>query len=155
MIKERLKQYLKLKHLSIRTFEKMCGIGQSVLSKITTEVSEDTLGKIEKYSDLNLEWLMTGNGNMIDVDRNPQIISVTGNGVQASGDFSTVARDIKIELTEKDPPQTSRKRQPSIAGLQKEIERLNTLVSKAHLEIAKLEGKIEQQNDIIKMLLGK
>lgn len=157
MIKERLKEYLRLKHLSTRKFEQICGIGQSVLSKISDAISEDTLGKIEKYSDLNLNWLLTGEGNMLDPHRTLSPISVNGGSVQTSGNFSPAVRDIKIELTEQEntPAYSKRKRQPSVAELQKEIDRLSKLISEANLEIAKLNGKIEQQNETIKMLLGK
>lgn len=102
MIKERLKEYLRLKHLSTRKFEQICGIGQSVLSKISDAISEDTLGKIEKYSDLNLNWLLTGEGNMLDPHRTLSPISVNGGSVQTSGNFSPAVRDIKIELTEQE-----------------------------------------------------
>lgn len=159
MIKERLQEYLRHKHLSTRRFEQICGIGQSVLSKISDSISEDTLGKIEKYSDLDLNWLMTGEGNMLDPDRelasNPQ---TNIDGVQANGTLSTAIRDIKIEVREQNPLSdisSKRKRQPSAAELQKEIDRLTKLVTDANLEIAKLNGKIEQQNETIKMLLGK
>lgn len=158
MVKERLQKYLKLKHLSTRRFEQICGIGQSVLSKITEAISEDTLNKIEKYSDLNLEWLLTGEGNMLDPSRelasNPQS---NIDGAQANGTLSTAIRDIKIEVKEQLPSKASmtRKRQPSIAELQKEIDRLNELVTEYALEIAKLNGKIEQQNEILKMYLPK
>lgn len=159
MIKERLQEYLRHKHLSTRRFEQICGIGQSVLSKISDSISEDTLGKIEKYSDLDLNWLMTGEGNMLDPDRelasNPQ---TNIDGAQANGTLSTAIRDIKIEVKEQNPLSdilSKRKRQPSAAELQKEIDRLTKLVTDANLEIAKLNGKIEQQNETIKMLLGK
>ncbi len=159
MVKERLKEYLKLKHLTTRKFERICGIGQSVLSKITDSISEDTLGKIEKCSDLNLEWLLTGKGNMLDPNRelasNPQ---TNIGGAQANA-LSTAIRDIKIEVKEQSPSKTkassTRKRQPSVAELQKEIDRLNTLVTECALEIAKLNGKIEQQNEILKMYIRK
>lgn len=158
MVKERLQKYLKLKHLSTRRFEQICGIGQSVLSKITEAISEDTLNKIEKYSDLNLEWLLTGEGNMLDPNRelasNPQS---NIDGAQANGTLSTAIRDIKIEVKEQllSKASMTRKRQPSIAELQKEIDRLNELVTEYALEIAKLNGKIEQQNEILKMYLPK
>lgn len=158
MVKERLKEYLKLKHLTTRKFERICGIGQSVLSKITDSISEDTLGKIETCSDLNLEWLLTGKGNMLD----PKLASTPQTnigGAQANGTLSTAIRDIKIEVKEQSPSKTktspTRKRQPSVAELQKEIDRLNTLVTEYALEIAKLNGKIEQQNEILKIYIKK
>ena len=80
-------------------------------------------------------------------------------GAQANGTLSTAIRDIKIEVKEQSPSKTktspTRKRQPSVAELQKEIDRLNTLVTEYALEIAKLNGKIEQQNEILKIYIKK
>lgn len=78
-------------------------------------------------------------------------------GAQANGTLSTAIRDIKIEVKEQllSKASMTRKRQPSIAEPQKEIDRLNELVTEYALEIAKLNGKIEQQNEILKMYLPK
>lgn len=160
MIKDRLSKYLKFKHFSIREFERRCGIGQSVLSKISDTVSEDTLRKIEDNSDLNLDWLLSGKGNMIDSSRPISNNSHTNIGAQANGVLSTAIRDIKIDVKEQTSADTSsnyknRKRTPSASELQKEIDRLNKAVSDAALKIANLEGRIEQQNETIKLLAGK
>lgn len=65
MIKERIKKYLSSKHLSIREFERICGLGNGVVSKLSKTTSPATLNKIENNSDLNLTWLLTGEGEML------------------------------------------------------------------------------------------
>ena len=65
MIKERIKQYLSAKNLSVREFERRCHLGNGVVSKISQSTSPSTLNKIETFSDLNLNWLFTGEGEMI------------------------------------------------------------------------------------------
>ena len=65
MIKERLKKYLSHKHLSIREFERMCGLGNGVMSRLSKTTSQSTLNKIISNSDLNLDWLFSGEGEML------------------------------------------------------------------------------------------
>ena len=65
MIRERIKDYLSAKHLSVREFERICGLGNGVVSRLSKTTSPSTLNKIESNSDLNLTWLLTGEGEML------------------------------------------------------------------------------------------
>lgn len=65
MIKNRIKQYLSHKHLSIREFERNCDLGNGVIARLSPSTSQSTLKKIESNSDLNLSWLFTGEGDML------------------------------------------------------------------------------------------
>lgn len=65
MVKERIKAYLLDKHLSIREFERLCNLGNGVVSRLSPSTSPSTLKKIEANSDLNLKWLFTGEGEML------------------------------------------------------------------------------------------
>ena len=65
MIKERLKKYLTHKHLSVREFERNCGLGNGVMSRLSSTTSQSTLNKIASHSDLNTDWLFTGEGEML------------------------------------------------------------------------------------------
>lgn len=69
--KERLIQYLKHKHLSLSAFSLKCGIDKSVVSRIDNNSSAATLKKITDNSDLNVEWLMTGEGDMLKHQDSP------------------------------------------------------------------------------------
>lgn len=68
-IKNRLKQYLSIKHLSVRGFERLCDLGNGVLSQLGKSTSESTWKKIERNSDLNINWLLTGEGEMYTPDQ--------------------------------------------------------------------------------------
>lgn len=65
MIKERIKKYLEAKRLSVREFERACGLGNGVVSRISKTTSPATLNKIASHSDLNIDWLLTGEGEML------------------------------------------------------------------------------------------
>ena len=64
-IKDRLALYLKDKRLSIREFERRCGLSNGVAGRISSTTQPSTLNKIAASSDLNLDWLFTGQGNML------------------------------------------------------------------------------------------
>ncbi|MDE6276859.1 MAG: S24 family peptidase [Muribaculaceae bacterium] len=64
-VKKRFSLYLKSKRLSLSRFAEKCGIDKSILSRIGSGTSQQTLGKLELQSDLNIEWLLTGEGEML------------------------------------------------------------------------------------------
>lgn len=64
-IKERLSTYLKAKRFKQNEFARRCGIDPSVLSRIGTTTDDTSLRKIDEASDLNIEWLIKGKGEMI------------------------------------------------------------------------------------------
>ena len=69
MVKERLRKYLSDKHLSVREFERICNLGNGVASKLGSTTNPSTLRKIANSCDLNIDWLLTGEGEMlVDVD---------------------------------------------------------------------------------------
>lgn len=63
-IKERLAEYLRHKMLSVREFERQCGLSNGLASRISTSTNPNTLRKISSSCDLNVEWLLTGEGEM-------------------------------------------------------------------------------------------
>ena len=71
-IKDRLKTYLSSKNLSIRELERQCQISNGVLGRLTESTSPRTLKRIEDNSDLNIEWLLTGEGEMLNLEHNEE-----------------------------------------------------------------------------------
>ena len=69
-IKDRLKEYLTFKPLSLRELERQCKISNGVLGRITESTSPKTLKRISNHSDLNVEWLLTGEGEMLKTKSN-------------------------------------------------------------------------------------
>ena len=64
-IKERIKQYLELKGISKYQFYKEMGFANGFLDKDGSIGSDKCEKIIYHYKDLNIEWLITGNGPMI------------------------------------------------------------------------------------------
>ena len=76
-IKERIKEYLEFKGLSKYHFYKKMGFSNGFLDKEGSIGSDKCEKIIYEYSDLNIEWLLTGNGPMLkneyDSNSNDQI----------------------------------------------------------------------------------
>lgn len=82
-IKLRLKDYCRYKKLSISALAEQCDMNKSVLSRIGETTDEATLAKIESNADINVDWLMTGDGEMLrsNGDENRGLIENTDNTV--------------------------------------------------------------------------
>lgn len=77
-VKDRLKEYLLTKKLSIREFERNCGLSNGLAARISSTTSPSTLNKISHSSDLNVDWLLTGEGNMLRAEVSPKISYTDG-----------------------------------------------------------------------------
>jgi hypothetical protein len=68
-VADRLNQYLERKNLSPYVFEKNCGISNGYISKQTKgkgTIGSKIVSKITaRYKDLSVNWLMTGEGQML------------------------------------------------------------------------------------------
>lgn len=65
-VKERLISYTKLKKLSLRGFSLSIGMSENYISSMRNSIQPDVVHNIaEKYTDLNMGWLMTGDGKML------------------------------------------------------------------------------------------
>lgn len=74
MFATRLKEYIEYQRLSVRAFEQECLISQGTLSRAITKgktVNSDQLERIAKrWPDLNTDWLLTGDGEMLRTEIN-------------------------------------------------------------------------------------
>lgn len=78
-VKERLIAFIAHKHISKAEFSRMIGVSQAYVTSIRGSMSPDKIQRIAMvFPELNIEWLMTGKGNMLQ--------SVSGNGVVINGD---------------------------------------------------------------------
>lgn len=89
--KDRLLSYLKHKKLSMSGFAKNCGITKSILSRINENTAQATLSKIESNSDLNIEWLMYGKGEMLNNASTARLLGGVYSSIQ--GDENVVMVD--------------------------------------------------------------
>ncbi|WP_447767039.1 hypothetical protein [Sphingobacterium faecium] len=65
-VKNRLKDYLKSQKIAIATFEKSIGVSNGYVNSISKSIGLDKLELIiENYSNMNIEWLLTGKGPIV------------------------------------------------------------------------------------------
>lgn len=65
-VKERIKVFCKAEGMPISAFESSIGVSNGYVNAISKSIGIDRLNIIiEKYSNLNIEWLLTGKGEMI------------------------------------------------------------------------------------------
>ena len=68
-IKERFLEFISYKGLSKRKFQESIGVSNSYIQNISSGISADVLYRIANaYSELNTDWLLTGEGNMLKKD---------------------------------------------------------------------------------------
>ena len=80
-VKERLIYFLKYLNLGQTAFENKVGWSRGHISKIKGAIGSDMLAKlVEKYPELNVDWLLTGKGDMFKSSVNDsKIRNVKGN----------------------------------------------------------------------------
>ena len=65
-VKDRIKAFCKAEKIAISAFEKNIGVSNGYVNAISRSIGIDNLNTIiEKYSTLNIEWLLTGSGPML------------------------------------------------------------------------------------------
>ena len=93
-MKERLIEFLSFLRIGQTKFEEKVGLSRGFVNNIGDNITEKSLKKItDVYKDLNVNWLKTGEGNMIN---NGSIGHVT------SGNYSPITGNIEINTYRKD-----------------------------------------------------
>ena len=64
-MQDRLKEYLRVKSLTFRDFETMCGLSNGTAARLRQTTRQSTLDRIANACDLNIQWLLTGEGEML------------------------------------------------------------------------------------------
>ena len=65
-VKQRITDFIKYKGISVREFERQCGLSNGYVNSITQTVMPKKLKSISlQYPELNLGWVTTGEGSMI------------------------------------------------------------------------------------------
>jgi hypothetical protein len=65
-VKERIKHFIKTKNITISEFEKSIDSSNGYINSISKSIGLDKIEKIlEKYTNLNIEWVLTGIGDML------------------------------------------------------------------------------------------
>lgn len=65
-VKERLIEFIHFKEMSIRHFCKKIGVSETYVNSMRSSIKPDKLMRIvHAFPDINTEWLLTGDGNML------------------------------------------------------------------------------------------
>lgn len=74
MIVERLKEFIKCNHLSIREFERICSFPNGTVNSMKDSISPSRKKSIvENFPTINVIWLLTGEGNMFLDEKNNEL----------------------------------------------------------------------------------
>lgn len=100
-IKARLQEYCKEKHTTIGTFSRHAGISSSYFNNVKSDIGKDIQTRIANtYKDLNIEWLRTGEGEMLKVPATVTMFNPSANDAQAAGEGIDLSI-VPVELVEK------------------------------------------------------
>lgn len=123
-VQNRIMQFIMFKNISVHKFEIMVGLSQGYIKNISKSIQPDKMEKIAKtFPELNLGWLMTGEGEML---RPNQVQNI-------NGDHNTTTMNGDIQQTT-------------------ESNRTDRLIE-SNLELIRQHGElIRQQGELIEML---
>ena len=105
-VKERLKKFIVSKGLGQKAFEIECGLSNGYVNNIRRSVTIEKARQIlERYPELNISWLMTGEGEMLRTTPTHTVVTgdVSGNGnnfIAGNGNHIGVAPQPKPEDVE-------------------------------------------------------
>lgn len=81
-VKERIKSICKELGISVSSFEKSIGVANGYVNSISKNIGVDKIKIIlEKYPNINIEWIQTGTGEMFHSDNNGEICKVPTGGI--------------------------------------------------------------------------
>lgn len=69
-VKERIKQFIEYKNLSIRGFSEIIGVSSGYITSMRKSIQPDKLESIAlHFPELNIQWLLTGDGVMLNTEQ--------------------------------------------------------------------------------------
>lgn len=101
-VKERLKKFIASKGLGQKAFEIECGLSNGYVNNIRRSVTIEKARQIlERYPELNINWLMTGQGEMLKTQSINTVVTgdVSGNGNQIVAGNNNVLQDKGVSHT--------------------------------------------------------
>ena len=149
-IQDRLATFLAEYNLSAQAFERKCNIGVATASKLSESSRATTFAKIEKaYPELNINWLKTGEGAMLNPQPQKKIEVGFGIGEQSGGQS-----DFKFELKEENNSSVNKIEVDEICNLKREIEHLSQLLKERDSRVAELKEALDRAHKMNDYLMG-
>ena len=126
-MKERFKAFIAYKKLSQRRFQASIGVSSSYINGITDGIGADVLRKISiSYPELNTDWLLTGNGEMLNHSNNNATSDRYGTSVAGNGNTVNTTSALERAL------ESLMEQQKLTAKAQEQVDRLLSLMEKMY-----------------------
>lgn len=79
-VKERLKDFIKVEKITVKAFEESLEMSNGYVNSISKGIGDAYMRKlIEKYPNLNIKWLLTGEGEMLNSGEDVEDVLDEGN----------------------------------------------------------------------------
>ncbi len=152
--KDRLQRFLNHENISMRTFERQCDIKAGTASKMTEKSYAITFHKIQQgYPQLNVEWLKTGKGEMLNQATEPPI-----HIRQDHNNNSALFGYVNIAVPEKGKKKILNSDGVVIEGddtATEQLEHYKTIIAAKDEQISRLMAMVEEKGKTISKLLDK
>ena len=107
-LKNRVQAYCDRKNIAVSYFERCSGLSNGYFKASTKRILDDKISKIRRaFPDLNIDWLQTGEGEMLNPSTAVITGNVTGNGNNfiagnhnKVGTYAEIVEEIKEEVAE-------------------------------------------------------
>lgn len=138
-LQDRLRTFVGTLGISVQEFERQCGINAGTASRMSNKSYSTTFHKIQKsYPQLNMTWLKTGEGAMLNPTPNIDVdLTMDGHSQMAFGDISNIG-DAKTQ----------------IAILQERIKSLEIQLGEKDERIAALTASLDRERKMNDYLMG-
>lgn len=147
-LQTRLQAFLNFVDISMRAFERQCDIKAGTVSKMTENSYDKTFHKIGiAYPMLNLHWLKTGEGNMLN--QHPDV-TVNDSSSRSGGDNAKEIRKAGRDFYE----EPCREDKVVIDTLRKEVEHLTALLAERDKRVQRLESDNDKKDAQIERLIS-
>lgn len=131
-IKDRIIEFVKYKRMTMKSFENSCGLSNGYINSMRKGFGREKLSNVlNAFPELNREWLLYGEGEMITMS--PMMTSFGDNSPNVSGDgnrindFSIFDKSLK-EISEQ--RKLVSKSQEQLSKAQEQIDRLLAIIEK-------------------------
>lgn len=148
-VKNRLLAFIEYIKVDKSVFERNCGLSNGFVDKSGDNIRNSSLSKISAaYPMLNINWLLTGNGEMLNKSDSGNInVGVTNSGVSygivAGGSNNVISNNLNSEIE-------AYKR--NIESLEEKVRMLEDKIKTLEKLITEKEATIKAKDEIIELL---
>lgn len=149
-LQERLNTFILSLGISTQAFERQCNISAGTASRLSVKSYGTTFHKIaQAYPQLNMNWLKTGEGEMLNPAPQEHYKVGIGIGNQRGGN-----NDFKIEIKEDSAQEGIKEEERLICDLKNEIAHLKEHIKDRDARIAELQASLERERKMNDYLMG-